>query len=75
MARMDPKSKTHWCRGFTLKAKQAGKEVVSKKIRLPTCVRVHGVPEDSPVILCYISYYEGGRKTQMKCLEADLEQN
>ena len=75
VAGMDPKSKTHWCREFTLKAKQAGKEVVSKKIRLRTCVRVHGVPEDSPVILCYILYYEGGGKTQMKCLELDFKQN
>ena len=75
VAGMDPKAKTHWCKEFTLKAKQAGKEVVSKKIRLPICVRVHGAPEDTPVILCYISYYEGGRKNQMKCLEVDLEQN
>ena len=32
VAGMDPKAKTHWCKEFTLKAKQAGKEVVSKKI-------------------------------------------
>ena len=75
VAGMDPKAKTHWCKEFTLKAKKAGKEVVSKKIRLPICVRVHGAPEDTPVILCYISYYAGGRKNQMKCLEVDLEQN
>ena len=73
VAGMDPKSKTQWCREFTHKAKQATKEVVSKKIRLPTCVRVHGAPEESPIILCYISYYEAGRKTQMKCLELDVE--
>ena len=75
VAGMDPKSQAHLCREFILTAKQAGKEVVSKKIRLPTCVRVHLVPEDSPVLLCYISYHEGGTKTRMKCLEVDLEQN
>ena len=62
-----PTTKTHWCRSFKLKVRQGGAETV-KAFPLPVVCSLwtSDAKPDFGVVVCYASYYEGGRKNQFK---------
>ena len=63
-------TKTHWCRSFRLKVRQGGVETV-RAFTLPVVCSLWTSDEKTDfgvAVLCYVSYYEGGRKNQFKCL-------
>ena len=65
-----PSKTTHWCWSFNLKVRQEGVETV-KAFTLPVVCSLWTSDEKTDfgvAVLCYVSYYEGGRKNQFKCL-------